>query len=198
MFPASIESEVPLPGYGPGDSDAVVDAFLAALVEDGAVDLSRQGDRIDFRGIVFRPGFRMRRRMVDTVSRGSIEVVPGSPYVVRYRLSTLTLLLVIVGMSLVIAIVGAIEGDPSVIFMFPLLAFVWVFGMNYLITYFQARAFFARVVEGIGVGGQVCANCGQRYEPQDYRPEMLEWRCARCDALLPHETQDAAKDFWRQ
>lgn len=194
----SIESEVPLPGYGPGDSDAVVDAFLEALADDGAVDLARQGDRIDFRGLIFQPGFRLRRRMVDMVGRGSVEVVPGSPFVVRYRLSTLALLLFIVGLSLVFAIAGAIEADLSGILVFPVLAFVWVFGMNYLIAYFGARAFFARVVEDLGVGSGLCMNCGRRYDPQDYRQSSGEWRCAGCDSVLPRVTHDVGEDFWRQ
>lgn len=29
-----------------------------------------------------------------------------------------------------------------------------------------------------------CANCGTRYAPEDYRPEVAERRCSRCGALL--------------
>ena len=58
---------------------------------------------------------------------------------------------------------GIIEGDPTGIFVFPRVAFVWLFGTSYLLTFFRARAFFAQVIEGVGLGDQVCPNCGLRF-----------------------------------
>jgi hypothetical protein len=114
-------------------------------------------------------------------------VLPGTPAIVKYRLSTVGMLVDVLVIALAMAIFMGITRNPITAFLAFLFMFGVLFGMNYLIAEFRLTSFVKLAATVRGEEPQACPNCGTLYDPSDYRDDALEKRCATCQELLEKE-----------
>jgi hypothetical protein len=106
-----------------------------------AVDISQQVNIVSFRGGFFPFRFLSNLRVLGPVSRGEIEVLPGTPAVVKYRLSTVGMLVDVLVIALAMMIfIGITRSILMASLAFPLMFGVF-FGTNYLIAVFRLTSF---------------------------------------------------------
>lgn len=146
MFPTSIEGTLDLPERSPAEASELLRRIERALVQAKANDLVRSNDRISFRGGVFRAVSSWN--VLGPVGSGVIEVVQGSPSTIRYDFSCMELLIIVTLMAVVLGL-SMIHGSPSsmISYVLPILAWLWLFGMNYIVASVRLPNFVKRAID---------------------------------------------------
>jgi hypothetical protein len=184
MFPTSINSRIELKALKPEHVEIVMRGIKRQLETAKAVDIKQHSNTISFRGGFFPFRFLSNLRVLGPVSRGEIEVLDGTPAVVKYRLSTIGMLVDILVIALAMAIfIGITRSILMASLAFPLMFGVF-FGTNYLIAVFRLASFVRLAATVRGEGPQACSNCGTLYDPSDYRDDASEKRCTTCREVL--------------
>jgi hypothetical protein len=146
MFPTSIKGTLVLSACASDDVPRFLSKIRAELESVKARHISLSGNKISFRGGVFR--FVSNWNVLCPVGSGVIEVIPGTPPVLRYHFSCLEMLVVV---SLMVLFLGLFLAQRSPIvlelFLFPVLAWLWLFGMNYLTAAIRLPRFVRRAVD---------------------------------------------------
>jgi hypothetical protein len=146
MFPVSIKGEIDIP---PDRVDAALDRLKAAVAKARPSFLDRRGQVLTFRGGVFR--WVTGWNILVPVDECSIAAEFGK---LRYDCSTRETLIAATVMAvgvLVFILVMAPESMPlGARIAAPLVAWLWLFGMNYLTSYVRLRIFFARAIAPSG------------------------------------------------
>jgi hypothetical protein len=187
MFLTSINGQIELKALKPEHVEMVTRGIKRQLEAMKAVDISQQVNIVSFRGGFFPFRFLSNLRVLGPVSRGEIEVLSGTPALVKYRLSTVGMLADVLLIALTMAIfTGITRNMMAASLAFPLMFGVF-FGMNYLIAIFRLSSFVKLAATVRGEGPQACPNCGTLYDPSDYRDDALEKRCTTCQELLEKE-----------
>jgi hypothetical protein len=187
MFPTSINGQIELKALKSEHVEIVARGIKRQLEAMKALDINQHGNTISFRGGFFPFRFLSNLSVLGPVSRGEIEVLPGTPAIVKYRLSTVGMLVDILVIALAMAIFMGITRNPITAFLAFLFMFGVLFGMNYLIAEFRLTSFVKLAATVRGEEPQACPNCGTLYDPSDYRDDALEKRCATCQELLEKE-----------
>lgn len=184
MFPTGFKGEIETPPLRPQDVDDVLASIEEALVGAKAADITRVGNTISFRGGLFR--FVIGNwNVLHPVGHGEIEVVPGSPGAVRYDLSCVQMLVVATLMVGWLTVSMSSRGHVTLgTVLIPLIGWLWLFGMNYLIAAVRLPAFVRSAISPQGPDSRACPVCGKRYFASDYRPDASERRCSGCHSLL--------------
>ena len=146
MFPTSIKGTIELSTYGSSDIPRILTKIRANLESIKARDIYLSGNKISFRGGVFR--LVSNWNVLSPVGSGEIEIIPGSPPVLKYSFSTVQIL-VIVTLMVLFTFGSMIQTIPIKLetFLFPILAFLWLFGINYLVAAFRLPRFVRRSVD---------------------------------------------------
>lgn len=180
MFPTSINGQIELKALKPEYVEIVTRGIKRQLEAMKALDINQHGNTISFRGGFFPFRFLSNLSVLGPVSRGEIEVLPGTPAIVKYRLSTVGMLVDILVIALAMAIFIGITRNLVTASLAFLLMSGTFFGMNYLIAAFRLATFVKLVAIVRDEGPLVCPNCGTLYDSSDYRDDALEKRCATC------------------
>jgi hypothetical protein len=184
MFPTSINGQIELGALKPEHVEMVLRGVKRQLDTMKAVDINQQGNIVSFRGGFFPFRFVASLSVLGPVSRGEIEVLSGTPSLVKYRLSTVGMLVDISVIVLAMAIFIGITRNLAATSLAFLLMFGVLFGTNYLIAVFRLNSFVRLAATARGEAPQACLNCGTLYDPSDYRDDAPERRCATCNELL--------------
>jgi hypothetical protein len=188
MFPTSINGQIELKALKSEHVEIVARGIKRQLEAMKAVDINQHGNTISFRGGFFPFRFLSNLSVLGPVSRGEIEVLPGTPAIVKYRLSTVGMLVDILVIALAMAIFMGITRNLVTASLAFLLMSGVLFGINYLVAIFRLAAFVKLATTVRGEGPQACPNCGILYDPSDYRDDAPEKRCTTCQELLEKET----------
>jgi hypothetical protein len=184
MFPTSINGQIELKALQPEHVEIVTRGISRQLDTMKAVDISQHDNIVSFRGGFLPFRFVANLSVLNSISRGRIEVLPGAPAVVKYRLSTIGMLVDVLVIALAMAIfIGITRNLLSASLAF-LLVFGVLFGINYLVATFRLAAFVKLTTTVRGEGPFACPNCGTLYDPSDYRDDAPEKRCTTCNELL--------------
>jgi hypothetical protein len=87
MFPTSINGQIELKALKSEHVEMVTRGIKRQLETMKAVDISQRNCIVSFRGGFFPFRFVANLSVLDPVSRGEIEVLSGTPSLVKYRLS---------------------------------------------------------------------------------------------------------------
>jgi hypothetical protein len=180
MFLTSIDGQIELKALKPEHVEIVTRGIKRQLETMKAIDISHQGNIISFRGGFFPFRFLSNLSVLGPVSRGEIEVLPGTPAVVKYRLSTVGMLVDVLVIALAMTIFIGITRNIVTASLAFLLMFGVLFGINYLMAVFRLASFVRLAATVRGEGPQACPNCGTLYDPSDYRDDAIEKRCTKC------------------
>jgi hypothetical protein len=184
MFPTSINGQIELKALQPEHVEIVMRGIKRQLETMKAVDIGQQDNIVSFRGGFFPFRFVANLSVLNPISRGEIEVLSGTPSLVKYRLSTVGMLADVLLIALTMAILTGITRNLTTVFLaFPLM-FGVLFGINYLIATFRLATFVKLAATVRGEGPQACPNCGTLYDPSDYRDDASEKRCTTCQEPL--------------
>jgi hypothetical protein len=184
VFPTSINGQIELKALKPEYVEMVTRGIKRQLETMKAVNISQQGNMVSFRGGFFPFHFVANLSLLGPVSRGEIEVLPGPPAVVKYRLSIVGMLVDVLVIALAMAIFIGITRSLATALLCFLAMFAVLFGINYLIAVFRLSSFVKLAATVRGEGPQACPNCGTLYDPSDYREDVLEKRCTTCQEIL--------------
>lgn len=119
---------------------------MAAALEDAEGAATVDGNRVSFTGGLFRSGSRWN--ILVPITKGYIEVRPANGgFVVSYSLN-FKQLFVTTSVLFVFGFTVSADASAPVAFRvgFPLVAWLWLFGMNILITLARFPAFISRVL----------------------------------------------------
>ncbi|HYF76520.1 MAG TPA: hypothetical protein VD973_05290 [Symbiobacteriaceae bacterium] len=131
MFPISHTGQIELSAAASADIDSLLNGVEQALHKALAINISRNGYKVTFRGGAFRWGIH-GGNVLATIGRGEIEVQPGSPGILRYRFFCLEFLTFV----LIAATTFGLLTRSLLVFA---IAFLWLFGTNYLIGAVRLR-----------------------------------------------------------
>jgi hypothetical protein len=184
MFLTSINGQIELKALKPEHVEMVTRGIKRQLEAMKAVDISQQVNIVSFRGGFFPFRFLSNLSVLGPVSRGEIEVLPGTPAVVKYRLSTVGMLVDVLVIALAMTIFIGITRNIVTASLAFLLMFGVLFGINYLMAVFRLASFVRLAATVRGEGPQACPNCGTLYDPSDYRDDASEKRCTTCREVL--------------
>jgi hypothetical protein len=184
VFPTSINGQIELKALQPLHVETVMRGIKRQLETVKAVDIKRYSNTISFRGGFFPFRLVTNLNVLGPVSQGEIEVLHGTPAVVKYRLSTVGMLVDVLVIALAMAIFIGITGNMVTASLAFLLMFGVLFGINYLIAVFRLASFLRLLATLGGDGPQACSNCGTLYDPSDYREDAPEKRCTTCQNIL--------------
>jgi hypothetical protein len=141
MFPTSINGQIELEALKPEYVEIVTRGIKKQLDTMKAIDINQQDNIVSFRGGFFPFRFVANLSVLGPVSRGEIAVLPGTPTLVKYRLSTVGMLVDVSVIVLAITIFIGITRNLTTAFLaFPLMFGVF-FGINYLIAIFRLRTY---------------------------------------------------------
>jgi len=135
VFPTSYTGSIKLEALAASEIDTVLNRVEQELHKALAVGVSRTGHKISFRGGMFRPVWNWN--VLVQVGHGDVEVLPGSPGILRYRFSCTEVLI----FATIAAVVFGLLTSSALVFVG---AWLWLFGMNYLIGAIQIPRFIRR------------------------------------------------------
>ena len=144
MFPISLEGSIDTHSISPEQVNAVTERLVSALNRARASSVVCDGNTVTFRGGMFRLVFNWN--VLVPVSRGTITISSGSRDAVRFNLSCVEMLVVTTVMAICAGFVIP-SGQPALFrFGAPVLMWLWLFGMNYVIAAYRLPAFIRRAV----------------------------------------------------
>lgn len=142
MFPLSITGELKISRLQNEGIDLVLNRVEQELAAVRATNVSRTANRITFKGGIFR--FVSNWNILVPIGYGQIEVLPDC---VKYDFSCTQMLFAI---TVAVCVMGAfmLSSAPANTFSPITLAFIWLwlFGMNYLLSAVRLPAFVRRIV----------------------------------------------------
>ncbi len=146
MFPTSIKGTIELSTCEPSDIPRILINVRSELEAASARDIHLSENKISFRGGIFR--LVTNWNVLVPIGSGEIEVDPGSPPVLKYNFSTLEILVIASLMALFVGGSMALARPITLQTMeFPIVAWLWLFGMNYLVAAFRLPAFVRRAID---------------------------------------------------
>ncbi len=188
MFPTGINGQIELISLRQEHVHIVVGGIKRQLEIMKAANINQHDSILSFKGGFFPSRLLNTLNILDSVSQGKIEVLHGTPAVIKYRLSSVGMLIDVLFIALAAAIfIGITDNLLRAILVF-LSVFSVLFGLNYLTAALRIRSFLRHAAIINGENPFVCPNCGSLYDPSDYRDDALEKRCAACNELLKDET----------
>jgi len=145
MFPMSLDGEFKLTSPELEDISAILSKVEQALRAARATNISRIGNRVVFQGGIFR--LVMNWNILVPVGRGEIEIVPGKPGTVKYGFSCVQMLILLTLMvgAMSVALISR-EGLSAHAIIFLVIGWLWLFGMNYVISAVRLPRFVRRAV----------------------------------------------------
>jgi hypothetical protein len=111
-----------------------------------ALAVRRSGNKVSFKGGIFR--MAGRSNVLNPVSSGEIEIVPGNPAIVRYRFSCVQLLTFVTIFASSCAIFLFSTGAILSGLIFPLIIWLSMFGLNFLGASATLPAFVRKAMQG--------------------------------------------------
>lgn len=146
MFPTSFKGEFKLPQLRPQDINLVLNGVEHELAMVKATSICRAGHKVSFRGGVFRLVFS--GNVLFPVDYGEIEVLPSNPCVVRYNFSCVQMLVLATLLVVVFFALPWMGGVRTVqdTLIVPIIFWLWLFGMNYLIAAVRLPRFVRKAV----------------------------------------------------
>ena len=147
MFPTGFSGEFEVVAVEYRAIEVLLRRIERELRAARALDVRRSGNKVSFKGGIFR--LVSSWNVLNGVDSGEIEIVPGSPAVVKYSFScvqSLTFATVLAG-SLAVFLF-AIGGVSVVAVILPVIIWLVMFGMNFLITSERLAAFVRHSVRG--------------------------------------------------
>ena len=145
MFPLSITGSIKLQAISPQQVSGVVASIVAALERERASNVSIIGNTISFRAGVFR--FVSRWNVLVPVASGTLEVKAGAPGSIVFRFSCIQFLAIFTTIVLILGLALPSEVSTVSHLVIPLVAWLWLFGMNYLIAAIRLPSFVRRAAE---------------------------------------------------
>lgn len=144
MFPTHITGRIELAAATPERVDSIAERFVSELARVRASDVMRQGNTITFKGGVFR--LVSSWNILGPVSQGAIELKVGPPPEIAYRFSCIQMLVITTLMVIVMGLFVATSPRAPLALKLgaPVIMWLWLFGMNYLIAAYRLPAFVRR------------------------------------------------------
>jgi len=139
MFPFNIQGEITLPSIAPGQVPIYLSQVERAAGEKRACNIRKTESLVTFRGGMFR--LVMNWNIFVPITRGIIEVLPGTPGVVRYYFSCTEMLITVSVMVAIFAFCLLQPGLSTLGVVLPIVAWLWLFGMNYATAAFRLPGF---------------------------------------------------------
>lgn len=141
MFPLSITGEFKISRLQDNDVNLVLNRVEQELAAVRATNVSRTANRITFTGGIFR--FVSNWNLLVPIGYGEIEVLPDC---VKYTFSCTQML---VATTVMVCIMGAFILFSAPVSAFslitPVIIWLWLFGMNYLISAVRLPAFVRKI-----------------------------------------------------
>ena len=111
-----------------------------------ALEVRRSGNKVSFKGGLLR--MAGRSNVLNPVSSGEIEIVPGSPAVVRYRFSCIQLLAFVTILAGLLAICLFSIGAILAALIIPLVVWLSIFGLSFVAAAELLRRFVRKATQG--------------------------------------------------
>jgi hypothetical protein len=146
MFPLSVSGQIELAKLQPESVSALLDRVESALVEKGASTLERRGDAL----VVRAPFLVSQWNVLSGFDRCELSLRAGSEQVLSYDFSTR---LWFTFVTVIIVAISAFSWTSSTSLskhLFPVIAWIWILGGNYLVLRFRLRAFLKRAADRVG------------------------------------------------
>jgi hypothetical protein len=138
MFPFAISGQVSLPGVQPEQVPALLSRIAEAAREQRAQAIEIGESRVTLRGGQLVTNWNV----FASITRGTIEVRAGDPGVVTYHFTCTVMLVLATALSLFFGgVVFAARGFSPVALVAPVVVWLWLFGMNYLLATHRLPAF---------------------------------------------------------
>lgn len=140
MFPTGFSGEFEVVAVEYRAIEVLLRRIECNLRAAGALDVRRSGNKVSFKGGLVR--LVSRRNVLNDVGSGEIEIVPGSPAVVKYSFSCVQMLTFVTVLAGSLAVfLFAIGGVSVVAFILPVVIWLLMFGMNFLLASERLAAF---------------------------------------------------------
>lgn len=142
MFPTSIKGQFERSMLQSEDINLTLSRVEQELVAVRASDVLRTGNKITFRGGIFR--FVSNWNILVPIGYGEIEILPAS---VKYEFSCAQMLVLTTLMAGVMGMfmLSSVPVFSTFSLVAPLLMWLWLFGMNYLIAVVRLPAFVRKI-----------------------------------------------------
>lgn len=141
MFPLSITGELKISRLQDEDVNFVLNTVEQELTAVRATNVSRTANRVTFKGGIFR--FVSNWNLLVPIGYGEIEVLPDC---VKYTFSCVQML---IGTTVMVCVMGAFILYSAPVSTFSLIApviiWLWLFGMNYLISAVRLPGFVRKI-----------------------------------------------------
>ncbi|HEX4862007.1 MAG TPA: hypothetical protein VFV07_12275 [Rhizomicrobium sp.] len=149
MFPISLNGSIRLHDLGnPTPYAARVRERLVDLLDEAnAYDVAEEGDAVRFKIAFFGGGGRYHP--LAPIDRGRFEIeIEDTALRIRYRLSTLRLMVVLTAaLAVLFGLAMSDKAVPNA--WFPAFAWLWVFGLSYLVAAIRIPFWLKRRLESI-------------------------------------------------
>ena len=148
MFPTSISGEHKVAIISQEEADMILDRLQDALWEARATDLYRHNNTIHFQGGMLRFSFHTSWNILNPVDNCRIDVILGVPNGVRYRFSTVQLLVMMTAVIILFSIFIVFNPEGSFLSspIGPIVGWAWLFGMNYILATVSLRNFISNAL----------------------------------------------------
>ena len=144
MFPLIISGRVESASISAEQVPVLVAGLSSALARARASDVTCAGNALAFRAGIFRLVFSWN--VLVPVGSGAIQVHAGTSGIVQYRFSCVQMLIVVSIMMLLLAFLIP-RTEPLVLRVgVPVVLWLWLFGMNYMVASFRLPAFLRRAL----------------------------------------------------
>lgn len=146
MFPTGFSGEFEVVAVEYRAIEVLLRRIERELRIAGALDVRRSGNKVSFKGGLFR--LVSRGNVLNNVGSGEIEIVPGSPAVVKYSFSCVQMLTFVTVLAGSLAVFLFAIGAAVVAFILPIVIWLVMFGMNFLLASERLDAFVRHSVRG--------------------------------------------------
>ena len=144
MFPLTISGRIESASISAEQVPVLVAGLSSALARARASDVTCAGNALAFRAGIFRLVFSWN--VLVPVGSGAIQVLAGTAGSVRYRFSCVQMLVVISIMTLSLAMLIPRTEPLAWRIGAPIVLWLWLFGMNYMVASFRLPAFLRRAL----------------------------------------------------
>ena len=129
MFPTGFSGQFEIVAVEYQTIEILLQRVEQKLRRARALDVRRDGNKVSFKGGLFR--MASRRNVLSSVSSGEIEIVPGSPAVVRYRFSCVQWLVLMTALAITCGIFLFSIGAIWTGFIVPLIIWLLMIGLSF-------------------------------------------------------------------
>ena len=146
MFPTGVSGQFEIVAVEYRAIEILLQRVERELRAVRALEVRRRGNKVLFKGGLLR--MVSRSNVLNPVSSGEIEIVPGSPTVVRYRFSCVQLLICVTVFASAFAIFLFSIGAILAALIFPLFFWLFMFGLSFLVASARLPIFVRKATQG--------------------------------------------------